>query len=296
MNRIAIVSAAIAAAGVISAHATNLAAVIQKVSENCEKIQSYHADVEARYKICPKWYDRFGRYDYRKPDSTRLVLIDSITGTDTAWLVKKDSLFNSCSFYMIPSIMSKPIMSAKMIGAWANSAAAVVYDTLDTCVVKVPENADTLFYSIDMAQGVIFGLDWQGLSKNVTHQYFYGHDKGVYYLQKVSCSNSDTSIMSGGYLFSNIRINGEAVTSVQDRLRPEKSPFTTHPFIGAKPGARIAAFDLFGRNLFKTALQGKGDVLHPDRLCGGARCSSGPLVLRRSGPNGAVSFSTVIVR
>jgi outer membrane lipoprotein-sorting protein len=50
MNRIAFVSAAIAAAGVISTHATDLATIIQKVSENCEKIQSFNADVAVRYK------------------------------------------------------------------------------------------------------------------------------------------------------------------------------------------------------------------------------------------------------
>jgi hypothetical protein len=49
MNRIAIVSAALAAAGVISAHATDLATIIQKVSENCEKIQSFNAEVRVRY-------------------------------------------------------------------------------------------------------------------------------------------------------------------------------------------------------------------------------------------------------
>jgi hypothetical protein len=51
MNRISIVSAALAVAGVISAHAANLATIIQKVSENCEKIQSFHADVQVRYKV-----------------------------------------------------------------------------------------------------------------------------------------------------------------------------------------------------------------------------------------------------
>jgi hypothetical protein len=51
MNRIAIVSAVLAAAGVFSTHATNLATIIQKVSENCEKIQSFNAEVRVRYKI-----------------------------------------------------------------------------------------------------------------------------------------------------------------------------------------------------------------------------------------------------
>jgi hypothetical protein len=51
MSRIAFVSIALAAAGVFSAHATDLATIIQKVSENCEKIQSYSAEVNVRYKI-----------------------------------------------------------------------------------------------------------------------------------------------------------------------------------------------------------------------------------------------------
>jgi hypothetical protein len=234
------------------------------------------------------------------------VLIDSIAGTDTARSTYTASSFTDCSFSIVPSIISKPIMSANMVRAWADSAAVIVRDTLDTCVVKVPHNADTVLYWIDMSRGVIIELYW-GPSEDITHQYFYGYDKGIYYLQKVSCSSPgfDTSISSGGYLFSNIRINGEPVTSVADRLRPEKSPFAIHPigrgrdrivFTGGEAGMRITAFDMFGRSLFETALQGKGDALRLDRLCGGARCPSGPLVLRRIGPDGAASFSTVIVR
>jgi outer membrane lipoprotein-sorting protein len=48
---IAIVSAVLAAAGFIPAHAADLATIIQKVSQNCDKIQSYSADVRVRYKI-----------------------------------------------------------------------------------------------------------------------------------------------------------------------------------------------------------------------------------------------------
>jgi hypothetical protein len=51
MKRIAIITALLTAAGVISAHATDLAAIIQKVSENCERIQSFNADIEVRYHI-----------------------------------------------------------------------------------------------------------------------------------------------------------------------------------------------------------------------------------------------------
>ena len=51
MNRIAIVSAFVSMVGVLSSFATDLAAIIQKVSENCNKIQSFSADAEVRYKI-----------------------------------------------------------------------------------------------------------------------------------------------------------------------------------------------------------------------------------------------------
>jgi hypothetical protein len=51
MKRIAIVSALLAAVGAIAVQATTLAAIIQKISENCDKIQSYSADVRVRYKI-----------------------------------------------------------------------------------------------------------------------------------------------------------------------------------------------------------------------------------------------------
>jgi hypothetical protein len=51
MKPIAIVSVLLAAAEIASVHATNLATIIQKVSENCDRIQSYGADVRVRYKI-----------------------------------------------------------------------------------------------------------------------------------------------------------------------------------------------------------------------------------------------------
>jgi hypothetical protein len=198
-----------------------------------------------------------------------------------------------------------PIMSAKVVAAWADSAAVVVRDTLDTCAVKVPHNADTILYSIDMARGVIIGLYWYGPSEYVTHQYFYGFDKGVYYLRQVSCSSWDTTIESGGYMFKNIRINGEPVSSVLGRLRPEKSRFAIRPigrggdritFTGAEAGVGITVFDLSGRGLFETTLRGKGEILDLDRLRSGARRPSGPLILRITGPDGAVSFPTAIIR
>lgn len=49
MYRSLIVSALLSGAGVISAYATDLAAIIQKVSENCDKIESFTADAEMRY-------------------------------------------------------------------------------------------------------------------------------------------------------------------------------------------------------------------------------------------------------
>jgi phosphoribulokinase len=302
MSRIAFVSVVLAAAGVISAYATDLVTIIQKVSENCGKIQSFDAKVQMRYKICPNWYDRIGRYNYKKPDSTKLMLIDSVKGTDTAWSAFSST---SCSFSMVPSVMSMPIMSAKMVGAWAESAAVVIRDTLDTCTVKVPHNADTILYSIDMARGVIVGLYLYGPSGYVTHQYFYGFDKGVYYLRQVSCASWDTTIQNGGYIFKNVQINGEPVSSVLNRFRHERSRFAIRPivsegdrisFTGAEAGMRITAFDLFGRTVFETTLRGKGEVLNADRLCGGARCPSSPLLFRINAAGGMVSFPTAVIR
>jgi hypothetical protein len=226
---------------------------------------------------------------------------------DTVRSTYTSSSFAGCSFSIVPSIISSSIISAKTIAAWADSAATVTRDSLDTCVVQVPNNGDTLLYSVDMARGVIVGLYWYGAWSGyyITHQYFYGLDKGIYYLQKVSCSSNDTSIENGGYRFSNIRINGEPVTSVLGRLRPEKAPFAVRPvgrgsdrvtFTRGEAGTRVAAFDLFGRSLFRTGLRGKGDVLDLNRLCGGARCPSGPLILRINGQSGAAFFSTAISR
>jgi hypothetical protein len=51
MNRSLLVSTFISAAWVMSSYATDLAAIISKVSENCDKINSYSADANVRYKI-----------------------------------------------------------------------------------------------------------------------------------------------------------------------------------------------------------------------------------------------------
>ena len=51
MHRSAIISALVSAIAVLSAHATDMAGIIVKVSENCDKIQSYSADAYVRYII-----------------------------------------------------------------------------------------------------------------------------------------------------------------------------------------------------------------------------------------------------
>ena len=50
MNRSMVLAAAfLTVFGAVAAHCTDLAAVIAKVSENCDRIRSYEADAEVRY-------------------------------------------------------------------------------------------------------------------------------------------------------------------------------------------------------------------------------------------------------
>jgi hypothetical protein len=51
MRQIVIASLLFAGIGTAPAHATDLAAIIKKVSENCDKIAVYAADAQVRYKI-----------------------------------------------------------------------------------------------------------------------------------------------------------------------------------------------------------------------------------------------------
>jgi hypothetical protein len=198
-------------------------------------------------------------------------------------------------------------MSAKTVRAWADSGAVVVYDTLDTCQVHVPYCGDTLFYSVDALRGIIVDFYWYNFNAmtNVTQSYFYGYDKGVYYLQRVAGSSLDTGIESGGYIFTNVRINGQPVTSVTGGVRPEKTPFAIHAlgngidrltYSGAEEGMRLRAFDPLGRSLFETRLPAGGGVLNLDRLCGRSGCRSGPLVIRMNGPFQQAFFYRAVAR
>jgi hypothetical protein len=235
------------------------------------------------------------------------MLADSISAGDTLWRTYTGSSFSDCSFSIVPSVIRMPVMSAKMVRAWADSGAVVVYDTLDTCEVHVPYGGDTLYYTVDVPRGLIIGFYWYDflLSIDVTHGYFYGYDKGVYYLQKVSSSMVDSGIEYGGYLFSNIRVNGQPLTTVKNRPRPEQCPFAIFPaadgcdrmaYTGAQEGMRITAFDLLGRSLFATSLQGGGGILDLNRLCRGTGCRNGPIMLRVSGQRQAAFVIPAIVR
>jgi hypothetical protein len=209
MSRKLIGVAALALIGALSTYATDLLAIIHKVSENCRKIQSYSADVEVRYRLCPDWYDRIGRYDFQKTDSTRLVLIDTIVGTDTVRSISTRASFFEYPVSIVPSILIKSIMSLTMVGDWADSAVGVMDDSPSTCVVKVLHNTDTIFYSVDMLRWLITGLSWHEPPLiDVKQRFFYGFDKGVYYLRKAICSGEDEGSENGGYTFKNVRVNG----------------------------------------------------------------------------------------
>jgi outer membrane lipoprotein-sorting protein len=51
MHTNVIIAALVSAVATLSAHATDMSAIIAKVSENCDKIRSYSADAVVRYII-----------------------------------------------------------------------------------------------------------------------------------------------------------------------------------------------------------------------------------------------------
>jgi hypothetical protein len=185
-------------------------------------------------------------------------------------------------------------MSSLTADSWADSG-KVVWDTLDTCVVEIPNNGITKSYSIDMQSGLVIRFNVYGGPESAQHQYFYGYDNGIYFLQKVSFSAYDTSIQNyGGYEFSNIRINGEPVMVITAANRkPERFIIQwidrrqgTIRLSGITGPARAALFDIRGRRVTPGYCDVNGSI-GIDRLCPIGGCPAGPLLLRIE--NGALS-------
>jgi len=177
-------------------------------------------------------------------------------------------------------------MSAATIAFWADSG-SIIRDTLDTCVVQVQKNGAFNTYTIDMQRGVIVSMTSSSNQGFAVHQYFYGHENGIYFLTKVTFG-PDTTIQSyGGYEFINIRVNGEQFASTIPF--PEKPRGRDlRPSEKLTNGTVVSIYDLLGRKVV-----GSGLVGQIDQACRSGGCSSGSYFLKVEKRN--VAGSTVII-
>jgi hypothetical protein len=195
----------------------------------------------------------------------------------------------SCNFALVPSILIAPIMTSATIASWADSG-SIIRDTLDTCTVQVQENGASITYTVDMQRGVIISMVYSDQSYAM-HQYFYGCQKGIYFLTKVTFGG-DTSIQTnGGYEFYNIRINGEHYTRIANYLdMPQPSIAGSGRGNSMPIGTTVSIYDLLGRRVVIGNRIGR-----MDGACRSGGYSSGVYLLKDE-KQGATANSTVIYR
>jgi hypothetical protein len=229
------------------------------------------------------------------------MLSDIITETDTSWTLYTRQTATGCSYPLVPSILLDPLMSSKTAASWADGG-TVTWDTLDTCVVEILDTNLWIRYSIDMQRGLVVGLFRSDGINSAQHQYFYGCEKGIYYLRKVTFS-IDTTLEYGGYEFYNIRLNGEPVPVInQAKRNPERFSIQwlnkirgTMALTGIQGPAKVALFDVRGRRIAPGYREVTG-MFEINSLCPSIGCPSGPVLLRIENSGGVRVFPTVFVR
>jgi hypothetical protein len=150
-------------------------------------------------------------------------------------------------------------MSAATIASWADNG-TVISDTLDTCIVEVKKDSTVINYTVDMQRGVITAMSWSG-NMFAYHRYFYRHENGIYFLSRVVFGDDSTIQNSGGYEFSNIRINGAPTASIahfQQRPAPRNPAKYYHP----QPDGEALIYDLLGRRVGMI----RDEINRPSRL------------------------------
>lgn|GEM_PF-1962137 len=113
---------------------------------------------------------------------------------------------------LVFSALRKPLLSAREIRSWPEKGASIVRETGDSCVIAYGDPADTSWvYTIDRKTNLIIGLDLH--NKNSARDtvllntwYVYQDTAGVH-VPRLMALRADTTLMHGGYRFSNFHIN-----------------------------------------------------------------------------------------
>jgi hypothetical protein len=194
----------------------------------------------------------------------------------------------------VPSVITEPIMSSKIMATWPDSA-TISRDTLDTCVVQVADNGTYRTYSIDMVTGTIIGFYISGSLGTTMHMYFYSQWNGIYFLRKACTSYYDTTIDNGGYIFTNIRLNDSLMSPVREPA-PAWQPVVAGRGVAEHESRtlavapdrelRILFYDMLGRGVYRSIYPAGagGFPLTIDRACPADRCRSGTFLVRIEQP------------
>jgi hypothetical protein len=284
----ALVASALAAP--LSAFSTDLAAIINKISSNCDKISTFSADAHAHLSTWTGGTYRIGRYDYRKPDSTRLRLIDTIVRRDTTWSTYTRNSYSSCDYAIVPFILVGPIFASATYRPWASADSVIIdRDTLDTVSLMVYSGETITTCWVDMAHGVVARYEVAAPDGWAEGHVYYAQNAGTYFPQRISFVIWDTTIMSGGIEFLNIRLNGGAVTSIAGAPHERgRAAGPRQPTLQVAPeGTRFVLYDLFGRRISSISYMARPDGSPIVPLCRTGRCPSGLFLVRpAAGQNG----------
>jgi hypothetical protein len=172
------------------------------------------------------------------------------------------------------STLTDPVLSSNPIKAWKDKGAAVLRDTLDTCVVSYATTDSNWTYKIDKSRWLVTELVVHSnlLDSNVfSGTFIYRDSGGIPVLEKIGLLR-DTTMLHGGYVFSNIKINEglpDSMFSAVKRSRTvvEKGKFgiTVNPafvvfeFPREAGIIRAGVYDAAGREVQKIAVDVNSD-------------------------------------
>lgn len=104
-------------------------------------------------------------------------------------------------------ILVSPILSSSSLDFWEQAEVSVIDERGDTVVIEARTGTSTFTYTIDTTRWVIAGLMTSGdLYYNAT--YDWAAEGEIHYLTDVYVGG-DTTFVSGGLDFSNIRLNDD---------------------------------------------------------------------------------------
>ena len=206
--------------GCFSIYSLNITDVANNVSANCDKIRSYTADAHIyKFSFCVGMHEDDGRYVYRKPDSTSLRMIFSISNGDTTWSSGETYLDTGCQVDLKFTILNTPILSSAHAQNWVGKGFTIdsVGSTAAYLSYESTESGRIYRYEVDTTRWVVTRYyvssnpyDYWG--DPYTGCYAYTQVNGAWVLQSTAI-NCQAEFGNGGYAFSNIRVETDSTAA-----------------------------------------------------------------------------------